>query len=121
MLAASGDWGKVTENPSSDSRNALDSTPNIILNTNMFGAVVFTPQNLTIAGGAAGFGPYEVQVALARVRPGEQALWGRVGGGVGGANESRGLAKRVHSQLQSSTCAGNSWHVKTGWAACHAF
>ena len=67
-LAASGDWGKVTESPQSGERNVLDGTANILLNTNLFAAVAFSPQNVSITGGPDGFGPYKVAVQLSQVR-----------------------------------------------------
>ena len=69
VLTASGDWGKVTEAPNSGQRSAMENTANILLNTNLFAGVIFSPQNLSILGGDEGFGPYQVQVALAQVRP----------------------------------------------------
>ena len=67
VLAASGDWGLVTEDPLSGERNVLDGTPNILLNINMFAGVSFSPENVTIVGGADGFGPYQISVTLAQV------------------------------------------------------
>lgn len=66
VLAASGDWNKVIESPSSGDSDVLGSADNIMLNTNLFAGVVFTPQNLTITGNTDGFGPYHISVSLAQ-------------------------------------------------------
>lgn len=66
-LSASGDWGKVSESPNSGERNVLDGTDNILLNANVFAAVAFEPQNLSITGGTDGFGPFQVSISLSQV------------------------------------------------------
>ena len=66
VLAASGDWNKVSESPNSGERNVLDSTDNILLNTNLFNALTFSPENISIT--ADGFGPYQITVELTEVR-----------------------------------------------------
>ena len=65
-LTASGDWGLVSEPPQSNDKLALASTPNILLNTNLFSALNFTPQYLAM-GGSNGYGPFTVTVSLSQV------------------------------------------------------
>ena len=65
-LTASGDWGLVSEPPQSNDKGALNSTPNILLNTNLFSAFNFSPQSIAM-GGDGGYGPFTVSVSLSQV------------------------------------------------------
>ena len=69
VLTASGVWGAVHEPAESGPFNAdvLDGTPAILDNIDMFDALHAVPSMVTVASGAAGFGPRAINITLTQV------------------------------------------------------
>ncbi|KAK9829252.1 hypothetical protein WJX72_004782 [[Myrmecia] bisecta] len=65
-LLSSGAQNKVTEPPQSGvfNANVLATTPNILLNINIFPALKLSPEFIAVTNGPSGLGPFAVQISL---------------------------------------------------------